>query len=542
MRLVVWLVLAGCAGDTTFAKYNQAPAVKIVDPIDGQALPESDAITFLGNVSDDTTEPHKLEIMWSSDLDGQLSTDSVADSDGVVTYTSGALTVGTHTIILAATDKDDEYAEHRISVTITDVPDAPEISVVHPIGGEYAFEDEEFEFSAQLFDNQDRISALSFTVTSDKLAEPVCTGTADAAGLGKCRATIPLVDDHRLTFTVEDSSGLAAYEEVVFPILSVRTRDDDGDGFNEDQGDCDDNNLAAYPAAEELYNSFDDDCDGVTDEETVNYDDDFDGQRELDGDCDDTDPYTYLGAVESCDGRDNDCDFVIDEDTQCSDDDGDGYTEIEGDCDDAYAATYPLAAEVEDSHDNDCDVLVDEGTTVYDDDGDGFSEVAGDCNDTDITIAPSATEVCDGYDNDCSGSADDEGATGCYTYYYDYDGDGYGSASASGSCLCAPDGYYTASYNSDCYDYNSSASPAQTFYQSSQRGDGSFDWNCDGVESKYYTVSHDCGWDCSLLSSGTQGWLSGTPGCGTTSDWVTSCSLDWFTCTQSTTPLTQTCL
>ena len=42
-------------------------------------------------------------------------------------------------------------------------------------------------------------------------------------------------------------------------------------------------------------------------------DDDGDGLSELEGDCDDGDPSVSPAAVEVCDGEDNDCDGLIDD-------------------------------------------------------------------------------------------------------------------------------------------------------------------------------------------------------------------------------------
>ena len=74
-------------------------------------------------------------------------------------------------------------------------------------------------------------------------------------------------------------------------------------------------------------------------------------------------------ADEVCDGLDNDCDgqidgpqFDLDDDgtPDCIDDDLDGYTEDEGDCDDLDDRVYPDAVEVcDDGVDNDCNGLVD---------------------------------------------------------------------------------------------------------------------------------------------------------------------------------------
>ena len=183
--------------------------------------------------------------------------------------------------------------------------------------------------------------------------------------------------------------------------------------------------------------------------------------------------------------------------------------------------------------------MVDEGTDAYDDDGDGYSEHDGDCDDDDVAISPAATEECgDGADNDCDGSADDEGAEGCEYYYYDYDGDGYGSDSVSGKCLCSASGYYDSAYDTDCYDYNSSASPAATSYSTSHRGDGDYDYNCDGTESKYYGDKGSCSgavWVCSWDA----GWDGSVASCGSRADYITDCS--GFLCDTSTTSYTQAC-
>ena len=88
--------------------------------------------------------------------------------------------------------------------------------------------------------------------------------------------------------------------------------DDDGDGFSEEAGDCDDEDDAVYPGAEEdPDNGVDDDCDDTIDE-TVG-DIDADGFTVEDGDCDDEDGWANPDSTEMCDGIDNNCDGEIDE-------------------------------------------------------------------------------------------------------------------------------------------------------------------------------------------------------------------------------------
>ena len=67
------------------------------------------------------------------------------------------------------------------------------------------------------------------------------------------------------------------------------SRDRDGDGFTEEQGDCDDTNPLIRPR-QRLCDGVDQDCDGTVDE-------------------------GFRGG-EVCDGRDNDCDGQIDEGDQ----------------------------------------------------------------------------------------------------------------------------------------------------------------------------------------------------------------------------------
>jgi hypothetical protein len=282
-----------------------------------------------------------------------------------------------------------------------------------------------------------------------------------------------------------------------------------------DNTDCVDTNAAINPAATEICDGIDNDCDGVIDTDATDRaawyaDTDGDGYGDASAstpagyvasaaDCDDTDAGVNPAATEVCDGVDNDCDGVtdtdaVDRDTWYADSDGDGYgnplatstactapagyVADDTDCDDSSSATHPGAAEVCDGEDNDCDGTVDEGvTTTYyaDADGDGYGNVAStvadcsapagyvstatDCDDTRSSVHPGATETCNGRDDDCDGSIDEAGATGESTWYLDSDGDGYGDATVTATGCSAPAGYVADS--SDCDDGDLDVNPGE---------------------------------------------------------------------------------
>ena len=290
-------------------------------------------------------------------------------------------------------------------------------------------------------------------------------------------------------------------------------RDDDADGYGEattgtvscdapaghvaTADDCDDTDTAVNPAALEVCDGLDNDCDLSTDEADaadastwyLDYDGDGYGTTRFlttgcdapvdyvgsSSDCDDTEAEIYPGAAEVCDSADNDCDGTIDDPTDA---DGDGVAACE-DCNEADASVFPGATELCNGLDDDCDGTTDEpdaadATTWFIDyDGDGYGSTRfsvtacdpptdyvandADCDDTDEDVFPGAPELCNGADDDCNGTADDGAAIGG-AWYTDADGDGYGDAASSTVACDAPAG--TVADDTDCDDGDAAISPA----------------------------------------------------------------------------------
>ena len=85
----------------------------------------------------------------------------------------------------------------------------------------------------------------------------------------------------------------------------------------------------------------------------------------------------------------------------------------------------------------------------------------------------------------------------CAVFYQDQDGDGFGDKFATvgmGAKVACADAMTSNPSsvsgfvldNTDCYDHNPNAKPGQTAYFGTDRGDASYDYDCDGSIEKYY--------------------------------------------------------
>ncbi len=251
-------------------------------------------------------------------------------------------------------------------------------------------------------------------------------------------------------------------------------------------------------------------------------------------DCNDERDDVHPAATEVCDDVDNNCDAAIDEGftkTWFIDYDGDGvgasnvtitacerpngFAASSDDCDDLDGAVNPSAGEVCNTVDDDCNGDIDDADSgvqytsandwFADDDSDGFGDAADstqscsspsgyisddtDCDDTEPLSYPGATEVWyDDIDQDCSGGSD-----------HDQDGDGHDTTASGGDDLndldatcfdTCTDGSTQAGAGDDCLSIKSDypASVDGVFWVDPD-GDGD---TTDAYQA-YCDMSHDGG-------------------------------------------------
>ena len=311
--------------------------------------------------------------------------------------------------------------------------------------------------------------------------------------------------------------------------------DDDGDGFSENQGDCDDSNADISPSATEICDEIDNDCDSLIDDEDDNLDAstgsefyaDTDGDGYGDGaagawacvqpessvdnmdDCDDNNADINPDATEVCDGGiDNDCDGLADDDdddvdasdgvTLYEDYDGDGY----GDPDVSMmfcVASDGYVADMTDCNDLDADLNQDDNDAdglstcdwdcddfnneigATDEDNDGSIACYNDCDDTDPLLNSNDVDA-DGYSM-CDGDCDDNDAT---VGIEDADGDGF-----------------SACYN-DCDDNSDTTYPGAAYNEADPTACLD-DADGDGYGNYIRTVSVSC-IDIEMTDTYGDGW------------------------------------
>jgi hypothetical protein len=123
-------------------------------------------------------------------------------------------------------------------------------------------------------------------------------------------------------------------------------------------------------------------------------------------------------------------------------------------------------------------------------------------------------------------------------FYLDADGDGFGDPKRFSDACDKPSGHVTNA--ADCYDANAQAHPGQTTLFDVERGDGSFDYDCDGKGTPADATVGHCG--TFPFCSGAPGWKTASPACGASEVWLDSCTGLTTICAQKTETRVQSCL
>ena len=107
---------------------GSAPSLTIERPTEGQVENGGASFTFAALVTDAEDASTALSVSWEDDVDGLLAT-TTPDSDGETSFSTTALTVGSHHLTVTATDPDGLSTVDTVAFTINGLPSAPVVSI-----------------------------------------------------------------------------------------------------------------------------------------------------------------------------------------------------------------------------------------------------------------------------------------------------------------------------------------------------------------------------------------------------------------------------
>ena len=121
---IAWALTAACGGDdgpTDPGNGPGSPTVTITAPASGTSYTVGQRVDFRGSATDveDGVIPD-ASLAWASSRDGAMGTGSALNYN--------ALSLGTHTVTLAAVDSDSKTGTATISVTVNEVPGLPPVA------------------------------------------------------------------------------------------------------------------------------------------------------------------------------------------------------------------------------------------------------------------------------------------------------------------------------------------------------------------------------------------------------------------------------
>ncbi len=244
-----------------------SPAVVILGPTEGQEIASTDVLNLVAAVTDAEDPYDTLQVELIDVPDGSLWVGNPT-STGSLTVPM-ALSIGNHQLTVNATDSDLNVGTATVDFAIID-DGRPHVTIDTPADGTEIPVGTETSFRGTVADDDTDPEALLLSWASDVDGE-LSTNPADSAG---ATSTAPVLSlgIHTVTLTATDVDGKTGSDSIVVTVYDPSDRDDDGDGWTENEGDCDDADGSINPGATDVCDSLDNDCDGqVNDDDMDTY-------------------------------------------------------------------------------------------------------------------------------------------------------------------------------------------------------------------------------------------------------------------------------
>ncbi len=230
-----------------------APALTLIGPYDGEEFEQGAVVPIVASATDDEQDCSTLSIEVLVSSVGSAWTGTPAANCAITTDLYD-LDIGQHQITVTATDDDGNTASESVQVTILENA-IPAVSVVSPLDGSSFWTSDIVVLEGLVSDDTTASGDLVVSWSSDRDGA-LLGGNPDSSGLTAGSATLS-EGVHVVTLTAIDEGS----ESVVIEVIDPLNHDGDGDGWTENDGDCDDTDSSVHPGLAELCDTIDNDCD-----------------------------------------------------------------------------------------------------------------------------------------------------------------------------------------------------------------------------------------------------------------------------------------
>ena len=143
---------------------NSKPTCEIISPQNKAVLTDS-TITLQAQVLDVEEDANELDVIWSSSLDGVISENQNASTDGLWLGMWSPQNSGHHILSLEVRDSQGELCSKLQTVT---VGSAPQIQLVEPLDSSIFSTEEMISVQGDVFDNEQSASTIELAILSDQ--------------------------------------------------------------------------------------------------------------------------------------------------------------------------------------------------------------------------------------------------------------------------------------------------------------------------------------------------------------------------------------
>ncbi|RME26552.1 MAG: hypothetical protein D6798_06470 [Deltaproteobacteria bacterium] len=164
---------------------------------------------------------------------------------------------------MVAEDEDGNVATASANVTVL-ADGRPEVEITSPSSGDLFWTTDTISFQGTVIDDLTEPDRLHVQWQSD-IDGVLLIGSPDSSGFTAAGRQLS-EGTHTVTLTAIDEEANEGSDSIVVVVQDPLNVDDDGDGYTENEGDCDDGDASRSPGEPEVCDEVDNNCDGRVNE------------------------------------------------------------------------------------------------------------------------------------------------------------------------------------------------------------------------------------------------------------------------------------